>query len=125
MTVSAPFPIVGPDVMVKPTICFGEAGVDTGIGCNKDGELYGGYEDGKWSVSGKNAKRPTLAHRDGTIMTPDEEIKAGLDPTGTYRRSSSGMVEPITGPKSRRQRAGRGDRTAGWSAGAASPGRRS
>lgn len=57
---------------MKPIICFGEASEETGLGCNKQGELHAGYEEGKWLIAGKNAKRPTLAARDGTILTPDE-----------------------------------------------------
>lgn len=57
---------------MKPVICFGEASIDTGIGCDKQGELYAGYEGGKFVVNAKNKKRPTLAHRDKTIMTPEE-----------------------------------------------------
>lgn len=57
---------------LKPIICAGYASVDTGIGCDKAGDLYAGYEDGKYAVNGKNKKRPTLADRDGTILTPAE-----------------------------------------------------
>ena len=57
---------------MKQIICFGRAGADTGLMVNKDGEVYAGYEDGKWVVAGKNAKRPTIADRDGSILSPDE-----------------------------------------------------
>lgn len=56
---------------MKQIICFGEASEGTGLGCSSKGEIYSGYE-GKWFIAGKNAKRPTLAGKDGTILTPDE-----------------------------------------------------
>lgn len=57
---------------LKAIICFGKAGAETGLMVNKDNDPYDGYEDGKWFVAGKNAKRPTLAAKDGTILTPDQ-----------------------------------------------------
>lgn len=58
---------------MKPIICFGRAGLDTGLMVSREGTLYNGYEDGKWFVSGKNEKRPTLLAADGkTPLTPDE-----------------------------------------------------
>ena len=60
---------------MKPIICFGKAGADTGLMCYTAGEVYDGY-DGKWFVAGKskNDKQSsiTLADRSGNILSPDE-----------------------------------------------------
>lgn len=57
---------------LKAIICFGRAGGDTGLMVDRSGEVYAGYEDGKWFVAAKNGKRPTIADRDKTVLSPDQ-----------------------------------------------------
>jgi hypothetical protein len=62
---------------MKPIICFGKAGADTGLMCNTNGEVYEGYE-GKWFVAGKSKNERissiTLSDKNRNILTDPDEI---------------------------------------------------